>query len=1385
MATTTKTAKKLYKVLNAKYGDEGIPEVYGKLNIMFTAANETAETDANRVDVFMTVERKTFTGAYRAFRKAIAQAVEDGILDEKDADWSIYCDDEKNPQAFLGRLGLLNENGDYTFEDKINGEYPEDGAKFMGGFDDNEDSFYFWFSIKGSYVEGHYFNTAAAVKVETNAPLCLPAPAEKLCLPAPAAITTEETAAEVDMHRFLVDVSSTVTGNGWEFSGTKSAVKETAQQAAQWAIDYAAKNPDRSITAVTIKDFATNAKYHSTDTDLAALNNTTTEETVAAVTTEETAAEVAPRRFLVNVFTEGTDLQGGIAWNSMKSASVATAQQAAQFAIDIATQNFDTTVKKVTIKDFATYAEYNSTDADLAAIEGMVDPAGKHIYEQYFFLYNWLNTYMDKCDATFEEAEKVYVTVCAGECDVSKTFKVKEETYAAIVEGYKEPVVEDTAEETAQEVTTAETPDEKLAELFSAGKQAWEAQRNAEIDSPEAKAFKKAKRAIAKFLDTTCNALSKALPKTITVADSWDEYEFNGSTDLPRFTIRDWRTDKSLGTYNTLAEVKAAIEVSYGAEAQEDTVIKMTLTATVSPKGALSLKKDGKTIGANDLLDCLSDTYRLGYGQAAAVMKAACYFGTLNIGTDKVQPPKNSDTFWITFKSGVEMNYPKAGAFLTDVKNFAYKHATATDEDKRIRRHDWFGDTVQELPRFEGGKTYCRTWHEDTGRPHIVKYTVAKRTAKTIVLKSGARCKIVTDADYGEIAKIGYGVYLYAKDLYNDDAITRQADADKAWDEMEREVDKRFRECRALALADKIARDFHSDDEPSAFSLLPAMDSLRDVEDAPTAKDTADALNELGKLKAKAKVVNVKYLHAIFAILVCKHFSLNDAGKAFASIYNEIYVEAQALNDEARKLFKVFKATATADEIIKHLPTFEFICGAVGHKTYDQASDVITTLENKLGDKALADGLSKLAAEFGIDRTLLLKSDDCRFNPAIFSEEIDATGAKPMTAEVVEGSDAEHETFIQRMEKIKTDDEADTCETELLVDVDKVKADEIADELNEYYTAQAAGTWYKITAINPHGGKNQPAVIWGIVYSKTERKFYVTSAPAYPPYGVAGICAGYATIDQTAAVVELLKAAIANRETTFAFPTVEELSAPIAIPFEKFTGELAKRKSAYETAQAAAGKATEAVIAARRALQEAEEAERKAKEAESQARYEYELFGEGTAGDLRLLITDEVINAKINGASLSQLWIDFYHDKLRIMNNWETLGTYDTPAQVENVIARLKAALERGDERFNFPTVEELSAPPFEAYDTDETFRANVMPPDELDADEELIDSREPATISDSLTRAMKIALLKVQEYCLRYDLKAAQNEMTLYGICAAAMRENLTKPIITPEAKK
>lgn len=97
---------------------------------------------------------------------------------------------------------------------------------------------------------------------------------------------------------------------------------------------------------------------------------------------------------------------------------------------------------------------------------------------------------------------------------------------------------------------------------------------------------------------------------------------------------------------------------------------------------------------------------------------------------------------------------------------------------------------------------------------------------------------------------------------------------------------------------------------------------------------------------------------------------------------------------------------------------------------------------------------------------------------------------------------------------------------------------------------------------------------------------------------------------------------------------------------------------------------------------------------------------------------------------------------LRYLND-EPMEIYDTFAQVKAAIEQFKAAIERGDSEFTFPTVDELTEP-----EIDKTATA------------------------DSLTRAMTIALEKYQDFCRVGNLTAATNELSLYNICRKAMTE-------------
>ena len=632
-------------------------------------------------------------------------------------------------------------------------------------------------------------------------------------------------------------------------------------------------------------------------------------DTLRDVETENTAQahNVTAGKFLVSVYNH--DEHG----NGAESANVETAQQAAQFVIDFAKQNFDKTVTGFYIKKFGKgHGEYRSTDADLAAIDALIDPAGKHIYEQYKELCAWIWDYIGKCDCTQEQAEKVYVTICAGECDISRAFENPD--YAA-----SEP-----------ETATQEVMKPELAASMKLAAEIIASVGEGEIKFSHAGVGKNG--GLARHYDLD------------------DGTEFGTGISLVEvFTDKDGYI---LDHVNVIRVLPARIVVTYDFA---------TLAAT----------QESVVYINGELRDIWNYKYRAGIH---------FYNGhkyLVEMGDGKYVISRN-DFFKIMALCGVYA-FDKTEFRPTPNNPRGREKRGETKTAEPFDTAQIVGEPSKRMPKFEAGKTYCNTWSEDTGRPHIRTYTVVKRTAKTIVLKSGARCRIGTDRDGGEISKVGYNSYIYARDIYNTDAIKKQADADKYWDETEREVDRRLRERKALALADKIARDFQSD-EPSVFSLLPAVDSLRDVE--PTVEEL---LPELGELTSKIDTVNDKSLRVIFAIDTCKHFFLNKACEPLFLLRHKYNKEADTIIKASVRLYDKCIAL-DFDKTFEHLSTFQYIDHGIRNETYHKAWEIFEAIRDNLGDTILASELSKLADEFGIDRALLLQSEDCRFNPALFAE---------------------------------------------------------------------------------------------------------------------------------------------------------------------------------------------------------------------------------------------------------------------------------------------------------------------------------------------------------------------------------------------------------------
>ncbi len=89
-----------------------------------------------------------------------------------------------------------------------------------------------------------------------------------------ANVEAEQGTAAENSHRFMVRAYTTKTDEfGVIGNGSEMANVATAQQAAQFVIDFAAQNNDRTVTGVFIKDFDTYKEYRATDADLKAIDN--------------------------------------------------------------------------------------------------------------------------------------------------------------------------------------------------------------------------------------------------------------------------------------------------------------------------------------------------------------------------------------------------------------------------------------------------------------------------------------------------------------------------------------------------------------------------------------------------------------------------------------------------------------------------------------------------------------------------------------------------------------------------------------------------------------------------------------------------------------------------------------------------------------------------------------------------------------------------------------------------------------------------------------------------------------------------------------------------------------------------------------------------------
>jgi len=254
MTNSNNSAKKLYKVFVQKHNADEIKSSATKLNI-------SIDEVAHRVDVFMDVNRKTLKGAYKVFTKAIEQAVADGALDKKVAEFACFADDINDIDFACKDYFIANDN--------INNS-------FAYGIDDNGDNgYYFWFWTLTEAAE-EIAEDDMAVEAEIEI------------------VNNADETAEINERRFLVSVHYDNNGANGMASKHFATAAEAAAEAANYIIAFAKENPECVInTDTNILDFDAHKKYTLTDADLHSLNSKPAAEEIAEINAADVKVNVA------------------------------------------------------------------------------------------------------------------------------------------------------------------------------------------------------------------------------------------------------------------------------------------------------------------------------------------------------------------------------------------------------------------------------------------------------------------------------------------------------------------------------------------------------------------------------------------------------------------------------------------------------------------------------------------------------------------------------------------------------------------------------------------------------------------------------------------------------------------------------------------------------------------------------------------------------------------------------------------------------------------------------------------------------------------------------------------------------------------------------------
>lgn len=624
--------------------------------------------------------------------------------------------------------------------------------------------------------------------------------------------------------------------------------------------------------------------------------------------------------------------------------------------------------------------------------------------------------------------------------------------------------------------------------------------------------------------------------------------------------------------------------------------------------------------------------------------------------------------------------------------------------------------TETKTAKFEEGKTYFKTWEEETGRPHMLRYTIKKRTAKTVVF-GGQRSKIsYCEWANCEIAKICYGMYLYAKDICDEAAEAKQNATDKAWDEMEADADRRYREVKA-AKAER---------EEIMSTPLTTAEAIEIATNAEIELANAEDNSEVAKVVITAKEDANERPIAYYV----------DSKKTRKANIEFYYANNPAYNGII--------------EIDYQIARYQF------PNLYKNGWKVIFTDWAETGMTVVTKAAAK---ELGLNIVRPVS-----FRPAIY---LVAENTEADPADYAISADAFEVAVNAEIANAADNNISDTKESPKMTNREKFLAVMEKYGILDRRATNNSRLWYI------DGKRTGKAKIVEILngYGLTFEEF-VTEHNSWLNVTISATLAQMAIDDQADFISDKHNREINpcddNAKVFDLLPNLDDLNdvedeliatpevenKENAAPVDEFSAKLAELKANYDAAKITVNNADAELFKAREVVEEKREKAIAAEEAEFKAKCAYHNYLREVAEDLTAkLLTPEILDAKL--FLTSQNGTKFEHEKslfaLRVKDGYKApfeiamgflvFGGYETPAQIEKVIGMLKETVARGEKEFKFPTIDELNAPP-----------------------------PKQNSISDSLARAMKIALEECQKFCLENNLPAAQNELNLFSICSEAL---------------